>query len=144
MGTVQTAMTPISQLVEMVHTKALQLPEIQRPYVWYRTQVRDLLDSLYRGYPIGSILVWQTPNGPTAHSAAVAGGTPNPAFAPQFLLDGQQRLTSLTRVFKSARRRASPDPPQEQPWRRVCGVAALAQRPRRSGGVPRSGWPRGG
>jgi uncharacterized protein with ParB-like and HNH nuclease domain len=100
MGSVETTMIPVESLVHMVHNKTIELPEIQRPYVWSRSQVRDLLDSLYRGYPIGTVLIWQTDDLPHSRSLEVAhrGGR---LEAPKFLLDGQQRLTSLTRVFKA-------------------------------------------
>lgn len=50
----------VSQLVDMIGRGELRLPEMQRQYVWRAPRVRDLLDSLYRGYPSGSILVWET------------------------------------------------------------------------------------
>ncbi len=50
----------VDYLVGMIERGELQLPELQRRYVWPVTRVRDLLDSLYRGYPSGAILVWQT------------------------------------------------------------------------------------
>ena len=51
-------MSPVASLVEMVHQQAIELTEIQRGYVGNRSQVHDLLDSLYRGYPVGTILIW--------------------------------------------------------------------------------------
>lgn len=76
----------------------LRLPEIQRHYVWRATRVRDLLDSLYRGYPSGSILMWETDEPVPTRDGAVQQETT--AFAGRkLLLDGQQRLTSLTAVI---------------------------------------------
>src|ERR1700749_397399 len=76
----------------------LRLPEIQRHYVWKATRVRDLLDSLYRGYPSGSILMWETDEPVPTRDFAIAQETT--AFAGRkLLLDGQQRLTSLTAVL---------------------------------------------
>lgn len=76
----------------------LRLPEIQRHYVWRATRVRDLLDSLYRGYPSGSILMWETDEAVPTRDTAVVQQTG--AFAGRkLLLDGQQRLTSLTAVI---------------------------------------------
>jgi hypothetical protein len=89
----------------------LRLPEIQRHYVWKSTRVRDLLDSLYRGYPSGSILMWETDEPiPTRDFAISQDAT---AFAGRkLLLDGQQRLTSLTAVVNgepiTVRRRKRP------------------------------------
>ncbi len=50
----------VRELVDKVERGELRLPEMQRRYVWPATRVRDLLDSLYRGYPSGTILVWET------------------------------------------------------------------------------------
>ena len=79
---------------------ALRLPEIQRAYVWKPAQIAGLLDSLYRRYPSGSILLWQTTETVTEKSLATgAGDSPIFVTKPLYLLDGQQRLTSLHRVF---------------------------------------------
>src|SRR5213080_3049186 len=50
----------VDELVGMIHRGELRLPEMQRRYVWKKTRVRDLVDSLYRGYPSGTILLWET------------------------------------------------------------------------------------
>lgn len=89
---------PIGTLVDMYKRGELRLPEIQRHYVWRATRVRDLLDSLYRGYPSGSILMWETDEPVPTRDFAIAQDTS--AFAGRkLLLDGQQRLTSLTAVL---------------------------------------------
>lgn len=89
---------PIGTLVDMYKRGELRLPEIQRHYVWQATRVRDLLDSLYRGYPSGSILMWETDEPVPTRDFAIA--QENNAFAGRkLLLDGQQRLTSLTAVL---------------------------------------------
>jgi hypothetical protein len=89
---------PISTLVDMYKRGELCLPEIQRHYVWQATRVRDLLDSLYRGYLSGSILMWETDEPVPTRSFAIEQQTT--AFAGRkLLLDGQQRLTSLTAVL---------------------------------------------
>lgn len=92
---------PISELVEEVARHDLVLPEMQRRYVWRSTQVRDLFDSLYRGYPVGSILVWERPFGEEGRTLDV-GEMAGVRRAGQklLLLDGQQRLTSLTSIIK--------------------------------------------
>lgn len=89
---------PIGTLVDMYKRGELRLPEIQRHYVWRATRVRDLLDSLYRGYPSGSILMWETDEPVPTRDFAI--GQETTAFAGRkLLLDGQQRLTSLTAVL---------------------------------------------
>lgn len=88
----------IGTLVDMYKRGELRLPEIQRHYVWRATRVRDLLDSLYRGYPSGSILMWETDEPIPTRSSAIQQETT--AFVGRkLLLDGQQRLTSLTAVL---------------------------------------------
>ena len=89
---------PIASLIDMYKRKELALPAIQRRYVWEATKVRDLLDSLYRGYPSGSILMWETDEDITLRESAISQQT-NSAFSRKLLLDGQQRLTSLTSVL---------------------------------------------
>ena len=90
---------PIGTLVDMYKRGELRLPEIQRHYVWRATRVRDLLDSLYRGYPSGSILMWETDEPIPTRDFAIA--QESTAFAGRkLLLDGQQRLTSIERYFK--------------------------------------------
>lgn len=50
----------VEELVGMIERGELRLPEMQRRYIWRSTRVRDLVDSLYRGYPSGAILLWET------------------------------------------------------------------------------------
>ncbi|MBD3826980.1 DUF262 domain-containing protein [Stenotrophomonas sp.] len=88
---------PISTLVDMYKRGELRLPEIQRHYVWRATRVRDLLDSLYRGYPSGSILMWETDEPVATRDSAIDQDT-SAFVGRKLLLDGQQRLTSLTAV----------------------------------------------
>lgn len=87
----------ISTLVDMYKRGELRLPEIQRHYVWRATRVRDLLDSLYRGYPSGSILMWETDEPVPTRDSAIVQDT-SAFVGRKLLLDGQQRLTSLTAV----------------------------------------------
>ena len=92
---------PISELVEEVARHDLVLPEMQRRYVWRSTQVRDLFDSLYRGYPVGSILVWERPFGEEGRTLDVGESAGMRRTGQKLLLlDGQQRLTSLTSIIK--------------------------------------------
>jgi len=77
----------ISQILSWVKSGQIALPEIQRPFVWETTKIRDLIDSLYRGYPIGYIIVWQNPD-----IRLKKGGT---ARGQKILIDGQQRITAL-------------------------------------------------
>lgn len=91
--------TTVGKLVSMITSGELRLPEMQRRYVWRSTRVRDLLDSLYRGYPSGTILVWETDQAMPSRDAAVE-QQQNPFQGHKLLLDGQQRLTALTAVLE--------------------------------------------
>ena len=72
---------------------------MQRRYVWRSTRVRDLMDSLYRGYPSGAILLWETGEDVPLQEFSVPQQA-NPYRNTQLLLDGQQRLTSLSAVIR--------------------------------------------
>ncbi|MEB8432977.1 DUF262 domain-containing protein [Cocleimonas sp. KMM 6892] len=88
---------PITHLVEQIDNGDLELPDLQRPFVWERARIRDLFDSLYKGYPAGYFLFWSTTNLVDSHSVATSkrGNT-----VPKMIVDGQQRLTSLYAVIK--------------------------------------------
>jgi len=89
----------VDELVGMIERGELRLPEMQRRYVWRSTRVRDLLDSLYRGYPSGAILLWETDEDVPLQEFAVTQAA-NPYKSTRLLLDGQQRLTSLSAVIR--------------------------------------------
>ena len=89
----------IGKLIEEISNGEILLPEIQREYVWKPTQVAKLMDSIYRGYPFGSLLFWETDEAPETRDMFISGPEAAPTKPPLFLLDGQQRLTSLHRVF---------------------------------------------
>jgi hypothetical protein len=90
----------VRQLVDKVISRELALPEMQRRYVWTAVKVRDLLDSLYRGYPSGAILVWEADPSMDDRSLQIDGVKGNSLSGRLLLLDGQQRLTSLTAVLE--------------------------------------------
>lgn len=77
----------ISAILGLIEAEDFVIPEIQRPFVWKRSQVRDLIDSLYCGYPTGYIITWKNPDVQTKD-----GGKAN---GKKILIDGQQRITSL-------------------------------------------------
>ena len=83
-------------LIEDIRQGEVALPDIQRPFVWGATKVRDLLDSMYKGFPVGYLLFWET--GVEAGARQI--GTEAKQRVPRLLIvDGQQRLTSLYAVF---------------------------------------------
>lgn len=86
----------LEQLLAEVATGRLRVPRFQRPYVWRPDQMLDLYDSVERGYPIGSILVWETPMAlPSLDQVAGIDIPPAPEGATAYLLDGHQRLSTL-------------------------------------------------
>ncbi|MYM64489.1 DUF262 domain-containing protein [Pseudomaricurvus sp. HS19] len=89
----------VSELVGMIERGEIRLPEMQRRYVWRAPRVRDLLDSLYRGYPSGAILLWETDMEVPERDFSVTQQS-SPYATNKLLLDGQQRLTSLSSVIR--------------------------------------------
>lgn len=89
-------MAKLSTILDQIDSGTVLLPEFQRGYVWNREQVRGLLDSLYKGYPVGSLLVWETEADPGAIRGSVLAG----AGVRSLLLDGQQRITTLYGVMR--------------------------------------------
>lgn len=90
---------PLIGLIEDIRTGRVALPDIQRPFVWSSAKVRDLFDSMYRGYPIGTLMLWET--GAEVGTRQI--GFENGDRAPQLLIvDGQQRLTSLYAVLSGS------------------------------------------
>jgi uncharacterized protein with ParB-like and HNH nuclease domain len=84
-------------LIEDIRRGEVALPDIQRPFVWPAAKVRDLFDSMYRGFPIGYLLFWET--GAWAGAGIRHIGTDTKQAPPRLLIvDGQQRLTSLFAV----------------------------------------------
>ena len=81
-----TSMT-ISAILGLIKAEDIAIPEIQRPFVWKNKQVRDLMDSLYQGYPVGYIILWKNPNVKLKDGTISAGK--------KVLIDGQQRVTAL-------------------------------------------------
>lgn len=88
-------MTRLSTLLDEIDSGVVLLPEFQRGYVWNRDQVRGLMRSLYRGYPVGGLLMWETTSD-DINARGASGGT----GAKQLLLDGQQRVTSMYGVIR--------------------------------------------
>ena len=88
----------VNQLIEKIDTGELGLPELQRPFIWKDSKVRDLFDSMMRGYPIGYLMLWECPSLDKKKSIGVdAHSYDSPK---EVIIDGQQRLTSLYAVMK--------------------------------------------
>ena len=78
---------PIETILTWVKSGEIAIPEIQRPFVWEAIKVRNLLDSLYQGYPVGYLIAWRNP------TVKLKDGTPS--AGKRILIDGQQRVTAL-------------------------------------------------
>ena len=78
---------PVETLLTWVKSGEIAIPEIQRPFVWDATKVRNLLDSLYQGYPVGYLIAWRNPTVKLKDGSTSAGK--------RILIDGQQRVTAL-------------------------------------------------
>jgi hypothetical protein len=87
----------LGALLGSIGMGVIGLPEIQRPFVWKNASVRDLFDSMYRGYPVGYLLLWQNANPEGSKTIGVDGKQKHPSL---LIVDGQQRLTSLYAVVK--------------------------------------------
>jgi hypothetical protein len=107
---------PIQTLLTWVKSGEIAIPEIQRPFVWEATKVRNLLDSLYQGYPVGYLIAWRNP------TVRLKDGTPS--AGKRILIDGQQRVTALmaallgqevlTKDYETIRMRIAFHPQQER------------------------------
>lgn len=94
--------TRLQTLVKSIKDGEIKLPNFQRPFVWQKMDILNLLDSIYRGYPIGSILLWQTTEKLSSERSimeAVDFSEATESYQSEYLLDGQQRLTSVCGVL---------------------------------------------
>ena len=82
----------ISTLISNIEEGIIAIPEIQRPFVWKASQVRDLIDSLYKGYPIGYIITWKNAD-TRLKDGSISEGK-------KIIIDGQQRITALSASLK--------------------------------------------
>lgn len=86
---------PVETLLSWIKAGEIAIPEIQRPFVWKAAKVRDLIDSLYQGYPVGYIITWRNPDIKLKNGELSAGK--------KVLIDGQQRITALTAAIVGQR-----------------------------------------
>ncbi len=85
-------------LLHYIEIGDIGLPDIQRPFVWSNAKVRDLFDSMYRGFPVGYLLFWE--NGAGNETKQIGLGGKQHTVPSRLIVDGQQRLTSLFAVFR--------------------------------------------
>ena len=85
----------VGNLLKDVQTGKIGLPDLQRPFVWGNDKVRDLLDSMLRGYPIGYVMLWDSPSDDAGKKSAIGSNQKTYAVPKSLVIDGQQRLTAL-------------------------------------------------
>ena len=79
--------TQVRNVLNWIDSDEVAIPEIQRPFVWNATKVRDLMDSLYKGYPVGYLIIWKNPD-IVLKDGSISKGK-------KILIDGQQRVTAM-------------------------------------------------
>ena len=79
--------TSVENIISSIKAGEIAIPEIQRPFVWDGSKVRDLMDSLYKGFPVGYIIVWKNPD-VRLKDGKISSGK-------KILIDGQQRITAI-------------------------------------------------
>ncbi|WP_169732017.1 DUF262 domain-containing protein [Glycomyces arizonensis] len=93
----------IDKVISRIRSGELRIPGFQRPFVWEPQQAALLMDSIYKGYPFGSILLWRT--GTVLKTERELGGfrlpSPEKDYPIDYVLDGQQRITSLFATFQN-------------------------------------------
>ena len=85
----------VKNLVDDVRIGKIGLPDLQRPFVWKDNKVRDLFDSMLRGYPIGYVMLWESPTGYDEKKSSIGGNKKIYEEPKELVIDGQQRLTAL-------------------------------------------------
>ncbi len=78
----------VDNIISWISSGEIAIPEMQRPFVWETSKVRDLMDSLYKGYPVGYLIIWKNPDVKLKDGTLSSGK--------KIVIDGQQRITALT------------------------------------------------
>ena len=94
---------PIRRLIEQILSGSLRVPAFQRKFVWGPERVARLMDSIYKGYPFGAVILWRTKEKLTTERSLGPFPLPEPqaGFPVDYILDGQQRITSIFGVFQT-------------------------------------------
>ena len=85
----------VGDLVHDVITGRIGLPDLQRPFVWRDNKVRELLDSMIKGFPIGYVMLWESPSNYAARKSSIGSNEKTYDEPKELVIDGQQRLTAL-------------------------------------------------
>ena len=84
----------VGNVLKDVITGKIGLPDLQRPFVWKNDKVRDLLDSMLKGYPIGYVMLWEPPADDVSKKSQIGDNEKVYAVPKELVIDGQQRLTA--------------------------------------------------
>ena len=85
----------VGDLVKDVRNGRIGLPDLQRPFVWKDNKVRELFDSMLKGYPIGYIMLWESPADYESKKSTIGDNSKTYEEPKELVIDGQQRLTAL-------------------------------------------------
>ena len=85
----------VGNILKDVRSGKIGLPDLQRPFVWKNDKVRDLLDSMLRGFPIGYVMLWESPADDYSRKGQIGTGAKVYEVPKELVIDGQQRLTAL-------------------------------------------------
>ena len=105
----------VETLLSNIKSGSIAIPEMQRPFVWDSSKVRDLVDSLYKGFPVGYIIVWQNPD------VKLKDGTKS--SGKKVLIDGQQRITAMAAAIVG--QEVLDD---HYKWKRICKASGLTKK----------------
>ncbi len=105
----------MEELLDELHSGKLRIPRFQRPFVWKPSEMLELFDSLYQGYPIGSLLFWESSEPLESHEYIGPIRVPSPPQPLTYILDGQQRLTTIFVVLRILKE--TPKGPNQSAWR---------------------------
>lgn len=102
-GGTTTDVLSIRKVIEHVSSGAIRIPAFQRGFVWDAEHVAYLMDSIYKGYPFGAVILWRTKKKLNSERSLGPFDLPQrqPDFPVDYVLDGQQRITSIFGVFQS-------------------------------------------
>ena len=108
----------IRQIITLIGQGRLRVPTFQRGFIWDAPQVAYLMDSIYKGYPMGSLLIWRTKEKLKFERKLGPYSLPSPddGLPVDYRLDGQQRITSIFGIFQTD---IQPDPDADDSWTHI-------------------------
>jgi len=118
----------VGDLVKDVRNGRIGLPDLQRPFVWKDNKVRELFDSMLKGYPIGYIMLWESPADYESKKSTIGDNSKTYEEPKELVIDGQQRLTALVAamfavilLLEYMPQKASPQGENDTLWAYLAG-----------------------